>query len=413
MILHPAQKKIVEDKHRFRVVNAGRRFGKTALAVEELFFHAVMFNEANVAYVAPTYTQAREISWEMLKRRAHTLKTAEINESRLEMSVPNKYGTRSKIVLKGWESIESLRGQKYHFLVLDEVAMYRNFQTGWEEVVRPTLTDVKGRGLFISTPKGFNHWYDIFNKQVGDDDFKSFHFTTYENPHVPPDEIDKARKEITEDRFQQEYMAEFRKMEGLVYKEFSREKHIFTDTDLFLANGETKHGIIAKFAGVDFGYTNPTAILTVWKDSDAHYWVLSEWYKTGKTQEEITEYVKTLDISYVYPDPAEPDRIRDMERHGVSCRDVSKDVKAGIDSVRNLFKSNRLHIHKSCTNLIHELETYQYKEPRPGMTEPNEEPLKEADHGADALRYALHMQSFEPKAIQRTRLPQFEGNFTY
>ncbi len=110
-------------------------------------------------------------------------------------------------MLRGWEAIETLRGQSVDFIVLDEVAMYRNFWRTWQEVIRPTLTDRKGRAMFISTPKGFNHFYDLYNLQEEDSDFKSFQFTTYDNPHIPVEEIDKAKQELTEDRFYQEYMA--------------------------------------------------------------------------------------------------------------------------------------------------------------------------------------------------------------
>src|SRR3990167_7035651 len=112
------------------------------------------------------------------------------------------------------------RGKKNDFIIPDEVASYRNFWTGWKEVLRPTLTDTQGEGLFLSTPKGYNHFYDLCNLELIDTDYKSFHYTTYDNPHIPVDEIEKAKKELTEDRFAQEYLADFRKTQGLVYKEF-------------------------------------------------------------------------------------------------------------------------------------------------------------------------------------------------
>src|SRR6202020_659777 len=96
------------------------------------------------------------------------------NESRLEISLPSLKKGESKVFLRGWESVETLRGQSSDFLVIDEVAMMRNFWINWQEVLRPTLTDRKGCVLFISSPKGFNHFYDLYNLQDTDTDFKSF-----------------------------------------------------------------------------------------------------------------------------------------------------------------------------------------------------------------------------------------------
>lgn len=384
MNLHEAQRTIVADKHRFRVINAGRRFGKTVIAIEELLFAATTKDNANVAYVAPTYIQAREISWAMLKRRVYDITGVQINEVRLELTLPNKFGSTSKITLKGWESIDSLRGQSFDFLVLDEVAMYRDFQYGWEEVVRPTLTDRKGAVLFISTPRGFNFWYDLYNKEHEDKDYKSFHYTSYDNPHIPHEELDKAKEELTEDRFSQEILADFRKTEGLVYKEFSRSQHIFTDI-------QQVPNRVERLVGIDWGYTNPTGITVFDRDRDENFWLVGEYYKTGKTTQEIIEYAKTLGGNAFYPDPAEPDRIEECRRAGMNVREVSKDIEAGINSVHTLLKNNKLKVYQKCVNFISEIETYTYREKLPGQNE-REEPNKEHDHLMDSMRYVLHMQ---------------------
>lgn len=375
--LTKAQAEIALDKHRFRVLNCGRRFGKTTLAIEEIK-GKIAAGKKHICYIAPTYQQARDIAWEALKKE---LRGADFNESRLEIRIID-----CVVVLRGWESIETLRGQAFDFIVIDEAAMMRNFDVNWEEIIRPTLTDTIGKAMFISTPKGFNHFYDLFNKELDDTDYRSFHFTTYDNPNIPVEELEKARKEMTEDRFAQEYLADFKKASGLVYKEFTRDC-IYSDE---------KHNTIEKIAGVDFGYTNPSAILTIDRDSDNNYWVSDEWYRTGKTNIELIEYIKSKGYNAVYPDPAEPDRITEFQNHGINTREVSKDIEAGIDRVRELLKNNKLKVHKSCTNLIWELETYSYPAKKPDKNEP-EIPIKENDHCLDALRYALYMNSQSSK----------------
>ena len=286
------------------------------------------------------------------------------------------------ISLRGWESIETMRGQKFHFIVVDEIASMRNWASNWQEVIRPTLTDFKGEALFISTPKGFNHFYDIINLEHKDGDYKSFHYTSYDNPFIPFEELEKAKKELTEDRFAQEYMADFRKTEGLVYKEFDRTRHIYDEQVIQEAD---------RIGAIDWGYTNPAASYLIQKDTDRNYWISSEYYKTGKTTEEIVEHVKALRTTKVYPDPAEPDRNEIARKLGLNVREVSKDIPAGINAVRELFKQNRLHIHSGCINLISELETYSYPDRKPDHNE-EEKPIKENDHALDAIRYALYMQ---------------------
>lgn len=381
MILHTTQKIVAQDKHRFRVVNCGRRWGKTTLAILEMVAKGVFKDGARIAYIAPTIQQARDISWNELKKICLPITVKSKEAPSLELTISTKNGSESTIWLRGWENVETLRGQKFDFIVIDEIASMRNFWLNWQEVIRPTLTDNKGEVLFISTPKGFNHFYDLYN--FSDDDYKSFHFTTYDNPHMPVEEIDKAKKELPEDKFAQEYMADFRKSEGLVYKEFNRDIHLFEETI-------NKEGM-KYIAGVDFGFTNPCAVIHILVDGDNNFLVVDEWYKTQRTEEQIGEYVKSCGFNEVYPDPESPSAIEVLNAKGINVQEVIKgkdSIKSGIDSVRALFKSNRLHIHKECKNLIQELETYSYPEKRPNNNE-QEVPVKENDHALDALRYAI------------------------
>jgi hypothetical protein len=335
---------------------------------------AVSKNDRRVAYIAPNYQQARDIAWEQLKRICLPI-TIKANEQRLEIKVKTQNNGESLITLRGWESIETLRGQFFDFLVLDEVASYRNFWTGWHEVLRPALTDRKGDVLFIGTPKGFNHFYDLYNTE--DEDYQSFHFTSYDNPHIPHEEIDKAKAEIGEDRFAQEYMADFRKMEGLVYREFDRKIHV-KERELI--------GYEEILCGVDFGW-HTSAVLKIIRIGD-DYHVADEWYKTHKTTGQIIDAVKNFSPNRTYPDSAEPDRIKEMEDAGIYCLEASKKIEAGIDKIHEILKQNRLTVSPKCQNLIYEFETYCYPDSKSDKN-PEEKPVKMNDHALDALRYAL------------------------
>lgn len=396
MILTPSQGIVADDRHRFRVVCCGRRWGKTTLAVEEMKGRA-LFTKANIAYIAPTYQQARDIAWETLKKEMRGAFLTDPNESRLEMKIRNTKGEESMISLRGWESIDSLRGLSFDMLIIDEVAMMRNFWTNWEEVVRPTLTDRKGEVMFISTPKGFNHFYELFNMELDKEkgnEYKSFHFTTYDNPHLDAIEVDKARQEITETRFAQEYLADFKKVEGLVYKEFERTRHLYDRL------AEDKHYDF--IGGVDFGFNNPAAVVHVKRDTNGVYFVDNEWYQTKRTENQIADYVLSCKFNKVYPDPENPSAIFLLSQKGVNIREVIKNkdsVKNGINKVRDLFKQNKLMINKRCMNLITELEAYCYPDSKEGGNE-DENPIKENDHLLDALRYIVYMEHLVKRKIQ-------------
>ena len=390
MKFHTTQSQVAKSNKRFRVVLCGRRWGKTTLSLYEMIAKAVAKDDRRIAYVAPNYQQARDIAWTQLKRICIPI-TVNANEQRLEIEVRTQQGGTSLINLRGWESVETLRGQLFDFLVLDEVASYRNFWTGWHEVLRPALTDRKGDTLFIGTPKGFNHFYDLYNTK--DDDYQSFTFTSYDNPFIPKEEIDKAKGEISEDRFAQEYLADFRKTEGLVYKEFSRERHVKPFTTI---------GYEEILLGIDFGYTNPSAILKIIRVND-NYHVTEEWYQRKVTTSQIADQALSYNPTRVYPDPAEPDRIAELNDRGLNCMTVSKDIEAGVNKVHELFKQNRITIDPGCVNLIYELETYSYPEDK-GERNPDEKPIKLNDHLLDALRYVINKEDREQQINTKHKL---------
>lgn len=398
MQLHQTQKQVAKDITRFRVVNCGRGWGKTTLAIEEMIGIAVSKKDRKVLYIANTYQQARDIAWKSLKKRLDPI-TVSTNESRLEITIHTQDGGQSEIILRGWEAVDTLRGQEFDFIVVDEVASMRNFWVGWQDVLRPTLRMSQGGVLFISTPKGFNHFYDLFN--TSDEDYKSFHFTSYDNPHLPREEIDGAKRTLPEDSFAQEWMADFRKQQGLVYKEFNRGVHTFDDL--------TDYSVAETIVGVDWGYRNPAAVLTIQRDNDSNYYVRYEYYKTEQTDAQIAEYVASIQAQAIYPDPENPAGIKELRDRGVNVREVNKNfeysgkkgVQAGITKVRELFKQNRIFIHKDCLNVLQELETYRYPEAKEGKND-DESPVKEHDHALDALRYVLTMHSASNPILETT-----------
>jgi len=366
----------------------------------EMLAVAIANDNARIPYYAPTRDDARDIMWGILQIVAKNA-IIDKNEARLELTIRNKFNGKSLIALYGWEAVQERKkgvGVKNNFIVLDEVSKYRNFWTGWQEVLRPTLTDLRGGAMMISTPNGYNHFFDLCNQELKDEDFKTFHFTSYDNPHIPVEEIDKAKKELPEEKFSQEYLASFQKTSGLVYKEFDRKIHLYDE----LPKIELK-----KIGGLDFGYRNPAGLLDIRTNGEKFY-IEDEWYKTGKTDAEIAEYTSSYRFEAVYPDPENPAAIEELKRRGVNCRDVRKDkdsIQYGIKKIKELFLTGRLKINKKCVNLIAELEMYCYEE-----NEKKEKPKKENDHLLDALRYVVIM--IEPSQNKATisQLSVFQKN---
>ncbi len=413
MELHPAQRQIVSDNHRFRILVCGRKFGKTTLAAEEISGCALAKKDRRVMYMSPTLEDSRRLMWDRLNKKLKNV-IIKSNDTRLELKIRTIDGGESIIFLSSWEKVQDHRGDEFDFIIPDETQDYREFWLGWQEALRPTLTPRKGSALFMGTPKGFNHLYDLFQVEAKDEDYKSFHFTSYDNPYIDPEEIEKAKGELTEDRFAQEYMADFRKTEGLVYKEFNREKNLYDTFD-----GK----IVERIAGIDFGFTNPCAVLTLIRDSDEGLWVDDEWYKTGKTDAEIAEYVASQQFNKVYADPEAPSAIKELTRAKVNVREVIKNkdsIKNGITKVAELFKSGKLKINRRCQNLIYELETYSYPDKKDRHNQ-DENPIKENDHACDALRYPIMMmqayfkqaQQFHPGNMDRTAIPVLKHSTGY
>ena len=212
--LLPWQQEVFEDTTRFKIVAAGRRTGKSRLAAWMLILNALQTEKGHVFYVAPTQGQARDIMWQNLLELAHpVVKTSHINN--LQITLING----ATISLKGADRPETMRGVSLKFLVMDEYADMK--PEVWEQILRPALADQKGNAMFIGTPMGRNHFYDLYMYgELGEDEtYKSWHFTSYDNPLLDPSEIDSAKKHMSSFAFRQEFMASFEAQGSELFKE--------------------------------------------------------------------------------------------------------------------------------------------------------------------------------------------------
>ena len=210
----PWQQGVYSAPERFKVVAAGRRCGKSRLAAWMLILNALQAERGHVFYVAPTQGQARDIMWGVLEELAHTI-IASKHVNNMQIKLING----ATISLKGADRPDTMRGVSLKFLVMDEYADMK--PQVWEEVLRPALADQKGGCLFIGTPKGRNHFYELYKyaEMSGDEAYKAWHFTSYDNPLLDPEEIDTAKKSMSSYAFRQEFMASFEALGSEIFKE--------------------------------------------------------------------------------------------------------------------------------------------------------------------------------------------------
>jgi hypothetical protein len=382
------QADIFDEQARFRVVVAGRRFGKTYLSTAEILRAALSGRDKNVWYIAPTYKAAKEIAWDMLKKLIPESYIAKSHETELSIKLHNG----STISLKGAEhGGQSLRGRSLDFCVLDEFADMK--PETWNEVIRPSLADrhteeCPTRALFIGTPKGRNHFYDLWTQQL--DDWASYQYTTLDGGNVSSEEVEAARRDLDERTFNQEFCAKFVNYAGIIYYNFDRKDSVKPVAD----HGEILH------VGMDFNLDPMSAVIA--KHENNNLSIIDEIVIYGSNTDEIVDELKHRYPNrrlVIYPDPACRQRktsaggrtdlsilqnagfaVKVRERH-TSIRDRINAVNARLkttDGKRHLF------VDPKCKQVVKSLERQTYKE---GTNQPDKD--SGYDHMNDALGYLV------------------------
>lgn len=387
MPLSEPQQTIAQDQHRFKVVIAGRRFGKTHLAIRQLCFHAKEPNR-EIWYVAPTYKQARMIVWRKLKQRLQDLRwIKKTNET--ELSILLKNG--STISLKGADNEDSLRGIGLDYIVMDEFADIK--PEAFFEVLRPTLADREGHAMFIGTPKGIANWaYELYQmEQEYPEQWKSFQYTTEQGGNVSLEEIEAARRDLDVRQFRQEFQATFETYAGRIYYAFDRGQNVRELTGIDTS---------AVYIGMDFNIDPMSAVVAV-RQGDILYAIDEIRMYSSNTQEAVEEIRARFPKSKIwcYPDPAGRQRktsaggltdITILNNAGfiVKAPNAHTPVRDRINAVNSRLCDStgirRLFIHPKCKYTIEGLERHTYKE---GTSQPDKD--SGYDHMMDALGYMV------------------------
>lgn len=285
------QTTVFNDLHRFKVVAAGRRCGKSRLSAVTLLIEALNCPDGSaVMYIAPTLGQARTILWDLLHELGRpVIKSSHVNN--LEITLING----KKILVRGADNPDSLRGVSLTYVVLDECAFIK--QDIWEKVIRAALSDKKGRALFISTPSGRNWFYDVYKlgQEEQDEDWKSWHFTTQDNETIDPKEIEAAKRTLSSFAFKQEYLSSFDNAGADVFKEeWFKEAEEPQYGSYVVAIDLAGFEDVAKNAGASKKRLDESAIAIVKVTDDGNWWVDKIEHGRWDIRETAVNILKTI-----------------------------------------------------------------------------------------------------------------------
>lgn len=392
LFLHKKQMEVYKSKARFKVVVAGRRWGKTQLAKVSLIKYA-RIKKRLIWYVAPSYRMAKQIMWPELVEAIPRRWVKKYNETAMTIRLVN--GTR--IELKGADNPDSLRGVGIHYLVLDEVQDIT--PDAWKKVLRPTLASTGGHVLFIGTPKSFNFLYDLWamGQKLEALTWESWQFPTSSSPFIPKEELEAAKNDMDPKSYAQEFEASFETMSGRVYYAFDRKVHVRP----LAFNPE-----LPILIGQDFNIDPMSSVVCQVQES-GEVWAIDEIILPNSNTEELCDelerrYWRHIDDIVIYPDPAgayrghqrgESDldvfRKRGFKKH--KYRRKHPPVADRVNAVNRMLKSAngsvRMRIDPRCKKLIEAFEQTLYV---PGGREVDKR--AGVEHPADAAGYFIEFQ---------------------
>ena len=269
--LHIAQQNVADSEARWKILCAGRRFGKTRLGVQLCIETALAGGRA--WWVAPTFSIAR-VGWRDIAASAKSFpKEIEPKVSLANMQIDLANG--GSIAVRSADNPQRLRGEGLDFLVMDEAAFVK--PEVWAEVLRPTLTERRGSALFISTPIGRDNWFfDLWETAEDGDNWARFRFATTDNPAIDPEEVEAARTEVGSIVFAQEYLAEFVDAgQGMLKPEWLRYFALIPDN-----NGRLKCHVDGSEYYLDALDKYGIVDLATTKNKDSDYTVITSFART-------------------------------------------------------------------------------------------------------------------------------------
>jgi phage terminase large subunit len=374
------------DEHRFTVVVAHRRFGKTVAAINEAIRAAIecQLDNPRIGYIAPTYSQAKRVAWDYLTHFTRPLgATANIAELRVDF-------WDRRIQLYGSDNPDSLRGQYFDLVILDEIADQN--PKIWTEIIRPALADRKGKAIFIGTPKGQNHFKDLRDRAETEQGWALLEFKASQTGIVAQDELEAARKEMGDDKYNQEFECSFHAaVEGSYYGQIMNDlesKNRFCEI--------ARDDLLQTYCAWDLGMGDSTSIWVAQvlgkeirlMDYIENHGQGLDWYVSELTNRgwQRAEMLLPHDVQ-VRELGTGRSRLEVLQEAGLSCTIVPRlSVADGIQAVRQMLPNCWFNV-PDVRQGVDCLRNYrrEYDEKRNVFYE---KPLHDwSSHGSDAFRY--------------------------
>lgn len=362
--LYPTQYDFVTCQDRFTAFVGGVGSGKSYAGAVKALLHCARPTLGLV--VAPTYRMLYDATWRTYKDVAGP---ALVHYNKTDFIA--RIG-RAEVLFRSADEPDKLRALNVHWAHIDEASLCP--RETYEIVMARLRAGGEAGPLWLTfTPKGKGHWtYQVLGEVT------TFRAATRDNPYLSREFVESLERVYVGDFARQELLGEFVSYEGLVYDEFDRNVHVVD-----------RPGPWARIlAGVDVGYTNPTAVVVIGVDNDDHVHVLDEYYRRRVLPGDLVHVLRRLaeerGVERFYVDPSAAGFIAEARAAGVPATAANHDVRAGIMVVKSRLARRALTVSPRCANLLAEFEGYVWSDKRA-----KDEPVKQNDHALDALRYVV------------------------
>lgn len=394
--LHPGQARAWKSDRRYVAVVAGTGGGKTWFGPIWLYREITAHPGEDFLVVAPTYGLLQRVTFpEFMRFMGHMMPGVLSQYRSMERTL--YLPTGSRVFFGSADRPVTLEGVHVRAAWLDEAGQMKRL--AWEVATR-RVGHKLGRILLTTTPYNLG-WlktevFDLWT--AGDQDYDVIQFPSVENPTYPRGEYERARKTLPDWKFQMFYNGRFTRPLGLVYQDF--------DASVNLVEPFEIPSDWRVYAGVDWGWTNPTAHIYLAVDHDDHGYLFGEYYECERHAEEsgrkLMENTEGLDLEGVFCDPENPEAIDRYVNLGLPADKAENAIIPGITEVITLFKSKQLSVFRGLTNLLDEMEGYMWQTGT-GGEELKDRPVDEHNHACDAMRYAVMGWRSEAKDEPRMR----------
>jgi phage terminase large subunit len=374
---------INNPKYRFGCAALSRRQGKTYIA--NIIGQVVsLVPGSNVLVMAPNYNLS-SISFDLQRSLIKQFGIEVIKDNAKDRVIELVNG--STIRIGSVNQVDSCVGRSYDLIIFDEAAL-TDGEEAFNVSLRPTLDKPNSKAIFISTPRGKKNWFSKFFDRGFSDEFPqwfSVKATWKDNPRMTAEDVDEARRSMSEAEFRQEYEADFSTFEGKIWD--LKESQIRDLSELDTSRMD-------KISGLDVGFRDPTAqVVVAFCPETETFYIVDEYQDNEKTTAghavEIERLINEWEVDFTYIDSANQQMKFDFaQQYGISMNNAKKDVLAGISYISALCDNDKIVVSDKCKHVLYSFDQYQWDN-REGLTK--EKPVhNEACHMADAIRYAIY-----------------------